>query len=212
MYVNPFSEDLTELGSNEFPLKDLSVPLLVVQNFMQFLEIDLIIYIVENSEVYIPSDLGYFVNMGSVTITTYSLIPKEADMATIRIVSGYVPSLSPKSKFVLLSDLTPNLVGIASDARISTEERTELEQNLVGFHVLGTGFSMTKVNLESDVADQNFIMFLPIRVEDKIVKFQNSSVLSYGGILKTSTPLNLDFQDLSIEYSMLSYGISIDID
>lgn len=212
MYVNPFSENLAELGSKDFPFKELSMPLLLVQNYLEFQDVNITIFIIENSIVYIPPDLAYFVNMGSVTITTYAETQHEPEQSIIKILPDNIPSFSPKSKFILLSDLTPKLGTILANPSLTEKQKEEISLTQVGFHITGTNFEMAKIDIQSTVPDQNFVIFLPTTLNEKSLKFHNSSVRTQGGLLKSSTPGNIDFYGLNIETTNSSFGIHINTD
>lgn len=165
----------------------------------------------EDAILYIPADIAYFVKLNSVVIETYTDTIYEPNYSTIIIEEDDFIETSPKSKFVLLSDLTSNVGNLVAEPSLAAAEASELSQSNMGFHVAGTNFEMKRFNIESRINNSNFDIFNPIYLETKSFTLTDITTSGYGGIIFSDSPLNLYVTNMIVDYSLKSHGFSLDI-
>lgn len=212
IYINPYKNNLAELGTRESPIKDLSTLMLLVQKIMSFTDASITIFLIEDSIHFMPADISYFLKMNSITIETYSEILPEPGRAMIQFVEGVTLEPSPKSQFAILSDYTTDLLSIISNPELSSAEINEISKAKMGFHFVGTNLTIKRIDLVSNIADPNFMMFNPVYLETKSLTLIDVIMKGYGSILTTNSPLNLYVNGLVMDYYLASKGFDIQID
>ena len=71
-YVDPLSSDIIELGTIRFPYKSMRAVSSDIINNFSHKNIDITIYLKENTNIYVSDYTTYFINITSVKITSYS--------------------------------------------------------------------------------------------------------------------------------------------
>lgn len=104
-YVNPNSLQLLELGTKEYPYKDVNLAFLEVYNIHSNSARDIIISVMENTENYFKSHFLMIINTTSVKVESYS---------------EYYPDDPKKANFIV-TDLPLNLTTVRTHFNIMND-------------------------------------------------------------------------------------------
>lgn len=128
IYVDPFSESVVERGTLKHPFKNLAVPFLLLQNFINFAELDVKIFIMELSITQIAPGIAYLVHLNKLSIETYTNSIYSKNTSTIKIVDTITDIFSPKSLFTVLNDSSSNLDQILLNPALNPQEISKLNE------------------------------------------------------------------------------------
>lgn len=207
--MNPFSESSVERGTKTHPFKSLALPFLLFQNFINFIEEDANIFVMELSITRISPGIAYIAHLNNFTLKTYTDSIYSPRASTVEIVDTLTDIFSPKSLFILLNDSSSNLNEILLNPTLSPQEVSFLNQTNKGFMVDKTAMHIEDINVISKVSSSNFTLVNAIYLEAKSIELINVGVEGYGTILESSTPLNLNVTNVNIDYFNMKGGFKI---
>ena len=148
-YVNPDSEQMLELGTIEYPFKDINLVLVELQNQHQHTDRVIDIYVIEETDNYMTVDLMKIVNITQVIIDTYtdhsSDDPKHANL---RLTENIGEIRTVKSLLNIIQNTTLNEI---DTSRMSEHEIIELtQQSFVIFHVHSSSLTFNHIDVHSE--------------------------------------------------------------
>ena len=126
-YVDPSSEKLMELGTQEFPFRTIFTAFIEIMGQFSNSDSEITIYIRENTTVYIEDSSVFLLDLGLLTIDTYADSSTENNMATIVTTDSSTTKLSPKSAFNIVKNITVDI-----QIKIAEGAFTEEEAAIVG--------------------------------------------------------------------------------
>jgi len=121
-FVDPSSEQWIELGTKGFPYRSLHQAFVEIINHFSHSDIDIIIYIKEETITYLEDSKIYLINIPSVTIQTYSENGDTSGSATMITTDSEVEILSFKASFNLIKSTTVDISSILSSSNLTAEE------------------------------------------------------------------------------------------
>ena len=71
-YVNPLSSEIIELGTISYPYKSMKAVSSDILNNFSHLNVNITIYLKEYESIYMSDLTGYYLNITSILITSYS--------------------------------------------------------------------------------------------------------------------------------------------
>ena len=148
-YVNPDSEQMLELGTIEYPFKDINLVLVELQNQHQHTDRVIDIYVMEETDSYMTVDLMKIVNITQVNIDTYtdhsSDDPKHANL---RLTENIGEIRTMKSLLNIIQNTTLSDI---DTSRMSEHEIVELtQQSFVIFHVHSSSLTFNHIDVHSE--------------------------------------------------------------
>ena len=148
-YVNPNSEQMMELGTIEYPFKDINLVFLEIFNVHQHTDRTINIFVMEATDSYLSFDFIKIINITQVNIDTYIesdyYEPRNVDF---RIVETPIEIQSSRSVMNIIQNTTK---GEADISRMEEHEINDLTlQNFVVFQAHRSSLSLNHINVYSE--------------------------------------------------------------
>ena len=203
-YVDPGSSEIIELGTRQYPYKNIALPFIEILNFHSHTDRVVSIYLKEYTTSYMMQTTNYIINMTMVKIQSYTDGVNEAANANLFGVDYDIQIFSPATVMNLIVDDTLKLNETIDAADgLSTNEVLKLSTTDSNIYLLRTTLYMDKVNMYRNInADNqkqtNFIR--AIYLQEKNVTMMNCQIQVTGFILLTEDPMSLFIENLYIDY------------
>ena len=121
--MDPNSEQPVELGTLEFPFKDLTTVVVDIMNLHSHSDVEINIFMAEYSYHYLEHDTAKIVNITKVNFDSYSpSLNDEVNRATLVLSSIEFDLMATQTIFSLIQDTT------IQDIDISNMEQTEIDE------------------------------------------------------------------------------------
>lgn len=158
-YVDPYSTQILELGTREFPYRSMRAVTSEIVNFHCHTPVDIKIY---TKEAFMEEATVYYVNMSSVSISNhpdYVALGKNA-----MIIPTVVPQvgISEQSRFHLLNNTNLSISDVTSSADFSDIEKEIFASEFITVQLSRTSLTMENLDFysESPTANDNqFFMY-----------------------------------------------------
>ena len=118
-YVNPKSSEIVELGTQQYPYKNIALAFLEVLNYHSFSTRTVNIYLMENTTNYLMQNTNYVIGMTLVNIESYSVISSTPSRATVYGIGYSIPVFSSTTITNILADSTLRLTQIITPGKLS---------------------------------------------------------------------------------------------
>ena len=165
IYINSQSTSIIELGTIKYPFKNSQSAFSEVLNQYSHSNNNISIYIKENTELKITKEMAYFINITSVSISSYSNSSSSPKYAQISIVDG-IQNQTIKTLFSILSDNTYELGNVISEGSFAIHEKELIEQSNVVFAIIRSSFSISNITAFTDlITDDVFINFVSTEIK-----------------------------------------------
>ena len=147
-FVNTNSEQNMELGTIEYPFRDINLVFLELHNIHQHTNRTININVMELTDNYIPIDFIKIVNISHIIIDTYTNhILNNPYNTNFRLVDSIVNFTSSKTMFNIINSTTKCSI---NTSQMSSHEINDLsEQSLVIFHIHRSSISFNHINVYS---------------------------------------------------------------
>ena len=162
------------------------------------------IYLKEDSRLYLEDSTVYLMNITNVTIASYSDDSDVPDRATI--VPTEIPQSTPgKTVLHILNDFDLKLDEVIAEGNYTESELSQLNFAQVTFQILRSNVYIDNVNIEREPVDLEKATLLVnlIYLQDKVMSMTNIDMNVTGIILKSGDPFNGLFENITID----SYGL-----
>ena len=116
-YVNPKSIEIVELGTKQYPFKNIALPFIEILNYHSHSSRTVNIYLMENTTNYLMQNTNYVINMTMVNIESYSLISNSPSRATIYGILSSIPIFSSTTITNIIVDSTLRLNQVLSPGK-----------------------------------------------------------------------------------------------
>ena len=148
-YVNPDSDQMMELGTFEYPFKNINLVFLEIFNIHQHTDRTINIFVMEATDNYLPFDFIKIVNTTQVNIDTYTESDfYEARNANYRIVETPIEMKTSRSLMNIIQNTTKGDFDIS---RMEQHEINELNfQNFVVFHVHRSSLMLNHISVYTE--------------------------------------------------------------
>ena len=148
-YVNPDSEQIMELGTIEYPFKDINVVFTEIFNLHQHSNITINIFVMEATDNYLPFDLTQILNITQVNIESYTesdyYEPRYANFRLVEIVEQIG---TPRSLMSIIQNTTK---GVPDISRMDVVEIADLTlQENIFIHAHRSSLKINRFNVYSE--------------------------------------------------------------
>ena len=213
-YVNPDSSSVVELGTREHPYKSLGYVFVELLNYHSHSNRNITVNIMEGTTNYLMIGNNYIVNITQVTIQPYSdNMLTEPGKASIVGLDNGVLEFTAGTSYNLLQSLELKVTEMIYDNNQITEsEKTTLIVEKILVTVQRSNFTMHNMNLYSnysDVYDDNYFIW-GLYIQNRLISIHDLHVNISGIIFKTFDPLNMNIQNIDIDYYKTLGGIRMD--
>ena len=156
-YIDSQSQSIIELGTKMHPFRFFKSALSEILNQYSHSNNSISVYVKENTELSITTNIAYLMNITSVSIKSYSNTsnsPKNANL----IMSEQIQSQSIKTLFNILSNNNLQLDKVISQSQFNSNEVAIATQGNIIFSITRSNFSISNMTiLSNSVFDQVFI-------------------------------------------------------
>ena len=155
-YVNPNSEKSIELGTKEYPFRNINLVLNEIYNEHQHTDRNLSIYVMENTDNYLPKNFIQIFNVTKVNIDSYTDNQFYEAQKTNFIIIDSIENINLITKKSLLTLIQNTEKGDLDTSRMSEHEINQLvPQNSTVFHIHRSSLSLNNINIYSEFSDDN---------------------------------------------------------
>ena len=158
-YVNPDSDKIMELGTREYPFRDINLVLIEVNNEHQHTDRNITVYVMEATDSYLPLGDIKVLNISKFFIDTYRELDcgdvQSANFRTVGIMSDLGTSKT-------LFNIVQNTKRSALDtSQMDEHEFTEFASSfLVVFLIHRSSFELNNINIYTESADISGIIYI----------------------------------------------------
>lgn len=201
-YVDNQSIKVLELGTKDFPYKDISHVFVEILNLHSHSERSINVHIKENTVNYISQESLFIINMTLVNIESYSDTEEEASHASLFGVNYDVNTRSYSTITNILVNTTLNLAEIINTPKITTAERNALSLKDSNIYCVRSSLRLNKIDLHRDVAKDSQILTNFIRamhIQEKNITVSNAFIRINGFIMYTNDPLSLFVENIYVD-------------
>jgi len=169
-YIDPSSDKLLEFGTKDYPYRTAKPVFAEILKHHSHTEREITVYLKEGTNTYIEDSSAYFLNLTSVTITSYSEDSTDPDFATITSKDSAVSGISSKSAFNIVKDLTLDTSSVVTGGNFTSYEEGSIGRSGDTFHVVRTSLYMNKITAkrQASVSTSGVLIYL-LYLQDKIV-------------------------------------------
>ena len=187
------------------------MPFIEILNFYSNSDAELTIHVIEEIEIEIPDDLIYLINIGQVTITTFSRLNLVASTSTL--ISSDTPySLeNPKTLFRTMSDTTTDLSAALETAMATIRDTSEVTTAGSLFQVYRSSLSISNINFKTTSDESSLNYFRVVNRGENVLRIDNCMVESANVFLYSQDNLNLEVVDTSFIYTSIGTAFHLDI-
>ena len=148
-YVNPDSEQMMELGTIEYPFKDINLVFLDIFNIHQHTDRTINIYVMEATDSYLNFDSIQIVNTTQVNIDTYTESDYyEARNANFRIVETLIEMKTSRSLMNIIQNTTKGNLDVS---RMDEHEISDLTlQSLIVLHIHRSSLMLNHISVYTE--------------------------------------------------------------
>ena len=155
-YVNPDSEEIMELGTMQFPFRDINLVFTEIYNEHQHTDRVINVYVMEATDNYLPMDYIEILNVTQVNIDSYSQNDKyEAENINFKIVDS-IDDVSMNTSKSLFNVIQNQFKGDFDTSRMTEGEINEITfQSYTVFLVYRSSVSLNHINIYSEFTNEN---------------------------------------------------------
>jgi len=204
---------MLELGTKEYPYKrfrSVSSEILIQHSFS---DKEIIIYLKENKRVYIEDDTTYFLDIGAVTITSYSDSGSSPGKALIVPTAIAQPQFDGKAAFHILVGAEIPIASMILLGNYQESNLVKLNQKETTIKFVKTNFSLLNVDVYREVIDYNLSKYFlrSIYLQDRDVAIKNVEFNVTGTIMENDDPLNFYMENVVFDAYSLINGFDFQI-
>ena len=168
-------------------------------------QVNITVYIKENTTAYIEDDTNYILNMTSFKITSYSDSPSKATLVPTQIPQQ---GLSKRYAFNLLTTIDLRLNQILKGSSFTSLQQILILRGSTTFVITMSNFYLDNVDARRDSVDlgKSTIFIYPISLGSKYIDVRNTVLNMTGTIFMTSDPLNGYFENIQFDTYRLKDG------
>ena len=210
-YVDSMSLQTTELGTQDFPYKDLKSVFAELLNIHSFSNSSIIIYIKEGTSNYLNTQSNYFLNINSVTLTSYSDESTNAGRATVIATDDVsaAPWYSIPTQFNMLQNSTLMFAEkVTNNANLSSSDSASLITSNSIFTIYKTTVHFDSIDFSSNFSSVTYdsLIFELFSMQGLLYTLRNSDIGVSGAIFESTQQSDIYIENLYIDYYQNSYG------
>ena len=171
------------------------------------------IYLKENSRLYLEDGTNHFMNITNVTISSYSDVSDISNRATI-VPTFISQQITGKTVLHLLNNFDLRLEEAITEGNYTDSEISLLNTAQVTFQILRSNVYFDNINIERESVDlhKSTLLINLIYLQDKIISMTNININITGTLMNSGDPFNGFFENLTIDAYGMSSGFFIFLD
>ena len=201
--MNPNSDSIVELGTIDYPYKELSYALVETLNYHSHTDKNLTVNLMEGTTNILGLRQANIVNITNVNIVPYSLISSEPEKVTILVKDEVEIVTRPNTLFNVMKTFEMRMnEKVLNNTAITEQERLKVEFNDYNILILRSNFLIENINIVSERADlYNDVSFLLFAyIQDKTITLKDMHFNVSGTISLTYDPLNMNLINVDVDY------------
>ena len=206
-YVNPDSTEILELGTKQYPYKNLMLPFIEIFNFhSNNPNIEINIYVYERSYLEISFRKINIINIFKVNLYSYTEIEDEPAKVELVVRDTEIDYWNVKTRFNILAN---SVIDFESQSTNRTQEQIDLfNQQEVAITVSRANFKISGFAIYCNFTgiDVSMIFISVLLIQDKYIEITDWDFRGSGRILNSQTPLNLIVTNTEIDYYNMNQG------
>ena len=212
-YVNPNSDDVVEFGTFDHPYKSLGYVFVEILNYHSHNDRNITVSVMENTTNYIMAESSYIVNVTKVTIKPYSKdLSIEPNRAIIVAIDNGVLSDTKGTSLNILSNYDLNMDEmITNNPGITSSEKDQITLSRYIFCIIRSEFTFDNIDIYSNHSDYNvnYLFFLFIYIQNRLVTLTNMHSEISGTILLTHDPIVMHIENIDVDFYKSKGGFGI---
>ena len=202
-YVNPDSDSIIELGTMDYPYKDISYVFIELLNYHSYTDRNLTVNLMEGTTNIIGNKQGYILNITNVEIITYSFNSSESGKAKILIIDEVNITTKPSTLFNVMKTFELRINDqVSTNNAITEEQRLRIEFSDYNIMIFTSNFKMENFDVISEREDinedVNFIF--SVDIQEKAITLKDMHFNVSGTITMTYDPLNMNLINIDVDY------------
>ena len=181
--MDPNSDLPVELGSVEFPFKDLTTVIVEIMNLHSHSDVEIDVFIAEETYHYLEYDTAKIINITQINFDSYSpSLNDEVNRATLVLTSTEFDLMTTQTIFNLVQDTT------IQDIDVSNMEQTEIDEvtssSDIGIIINRANASLNNLNVMTQSSDNVVYVsaFYTVWNFGRLAKFTNMHFSVHGTI------------------------------
>ena len=169
-YVDPFSDELIELGTLLYPYKSMRAVITEVINFFSHTDSNITIY---TKDVYLEDDTAKFINLTSVNFKSHPKYIVNKRRASLIPTKNSLNCFSEKSLFHLLNSTDINIKNIISLGDFTDKEKMFFNRELISLLYVRTSVLMEDINIyrEESSPESSQYFIVAVNLQHKLAKW-----------------------------------------
>ena len=212
--MNPDSESIVELGTKDYPYKQLSYVLIEILNYHSHSNRNLTVYLMEQTTNILGFKQANIVNITNVSIVPYSQTSSDPAKATILVKDEIDIVASPSTLFNVMKTFEMRMdEQVNNNTDMAEQERFRVQFNDYNILVLRSNFMIDNMNIISDREDlyNDVILMFFVYIQDKTITLQNIYFSVSGTLSMTYDPISMNLINLDIDYHRNLGGFEMEV-
>ena len=212
--MNPDSDSIVELGTKDYPYKQLSYVLIEILNYHSHSNRNLTVYLMEQTTNILGFKQANIVNITNVSIVPYSLTSSDPAKATILVKDEIDIVASPSTLFNVMKTFEMRMdEQVNNNTDMAEQERFRVQFNDYNILVLRSNFMIDNMNIISDREDlyNDVILMFFVYIQDKTITLQNIYFSVSGTLSMTYDPISMNLINLDIDYHRNLGGFEMEV-
>ena len=212
--MNPDSDSIVELGTKDYPYKQLSYVLIEILNYHSHSNRNLTVYLMEQTTNVLGFKQANIVNITNVSIVPYSLTSSDPAKATILVKDEIDIVASPSTLFNVMKTFEMRMdEQVNNNTDMAEQERFRVQFNDYNILVLRSNFMIDNMNIISDREDlyNDVILMFFVYIQDKTITLQNIYFSVSGTLSMTYDPISMNLINLDIDYHRNLGGFEMEV-
>ena len=211
-YVDPESSSILEIGSRENPYRSMKPLTSEILNHHSNQDKEINIYLKENTMTYIEDQTNYFINISTISISSYSETSDSPAKATLMGTRIQQSGISKKAAFTILQNTDLKLDEIITESGINDHEIGQLLSESKTIYFDRCNFYLDNLNVIRQIIDlDKGIWFMyPIYAQHRLLRVTNCDFNVTGVVSITIDPIAFYMENVLIDNYGLTTAFSFD--
>ena len=212
--MNPDSDSIVELGTKDYPYKQLSYVLIEILNYHSHSNRNLTVYLMEQTTNILGFKQANIVNITNVSIVPYSPTSSDPAKAIILVKDEIDIVASPSTLFNVMKTFEMRMdEQVNNNTDMAEQERFRVQFNDYNILVLRSNFMIDNMNIISDREDlyNDVILMFFVYIQDKTITLQNIYFSVSGTLSMTYDPISMNLINLDIDYHRNLGGFEMEV-
>jgi len=213
-YVNSESQEIIELGTQRYPYKNIGLVFLELLNIRSHSDVQITIYVKENTIINLQKGYNYIANISSVIIESYSGTFSIPGKATLYVKQSVLNMFNIKTQFNLVSNNTLNLIPKLNVPGANPGEISLLQSDDTTMFVWRSNLTLSNLNIQGNISTDSQIRSYFIRtvyLQEKILILKDLYVQLTGYFLRTIDPMSMEMLNIYVDFHAMMGGFWMNI-